>query len=919
MLFAVLAATLSPRFVPAQNTPAQNTPVQNAPTALGLDGRLTVGSAIGTWELVGPFEDSDGTALRLEPNVGTVDGRTWRQVWARDGKVDFGTLLSLKAATPQTIALGNWLETDRPFDGLLLASADGALRVIVDGKLVYRRAIAHSRGNGVEPIALNLSQGRHRLVVVIETRDSRTLLSASLRQKDDGRIPTDVFVAPRRGTLSKVALEQLLDTEWNVDTTTETPTLTLKVSTKVGLPRGSAPVSVELARNPKSAPLHWDAGTWPLLALEKGPKTIHLGPIDRLGLQEVSRLRLNVGDAQFTWNVHLPESRVALLTRAAKAPLTSAKIVGGPRGDAVQATLEHLVTKVSEASFKDDAPWLELKSRALAEFLDALENPDGPFKSPGWHEVALRSTYDGRPQSVLVQVPKRYAADGSAKLPLVVVLHGYNSDPRRILQAFLDDPGPAASVDGFVIAPEAHGNTFYRGAGERATSDAIEWARETFPIDPRKISITGVSMGGTGAADLALRNSEQFSATAPLCGYQSFFVRRDTAGKPLRPWEKRLMHQFSPASLAESGHDVPLYVAHGTRDKPLENSRTLIERYQKLGYHVEQDWPDLGHAVWKKTYKNAGLFPWLTRWSKELVPKTVSLTTGLLRHSKKFWLEMTELEPTTELSHVDAAISGPSQVRVRTRAVVRFCIDKTAPLSRDAPLQAVIDNQPLPSLPPGPHCFVKRESQWSATAEGRRPEGSNKLPGIEGPWSDFLSEPVVVVYGTLDPKTAAINEWVARRLLEPKSGISLEVPVMSDSAFEKSGQLPSRAIYVGRPQDHLQFARISAKLPIQILQDRISLGDQIFPEPDVGTAFVYPDPERRVRLLGLVSANSPEGLLRVLSLPLLVPDFVVFDHGLEPAAGEVVLGRAAYVRAAGFFKSDWSLPEELLDPVKSPR
>jgi hypothetical protein len=83
----------------------------------------------------------------------------------------------------------------------------------------------------------------------------------------------------------------------------------------------------------------------------------------------------------------------------------------------------------------------------------------------------------------------------------------------------------------------------------------------------------------------------------------------------------------------------------------------------------------------------------------------------------------------------------------------------------------------------------------------------------------------------------------------------------------------------------------------------------------VGVAFVYPDPNRRERLLGVVSGNGPEGLWRILALPALLPDFVVFDHGADAAAGEQVLGSDAYVLAAGFFRSDWTLPENLLDPL----
>jgi hypothetical protein len=63
----------------------------------------------------------------------------------------------------------------------------------------------------------------------------------------------------------------------------------------------------------------------------------------------------------------------------------------------------------------------------------------------------------------------------------------------------------------------------------------------------------------------------------------------------------------------------------------------------------------------------------------------------------------------------------------------------------------------------------------------------------------------------------------------------------------------------------------------------------------------------------IVTAPSPAGIWRALSLPRLLPDFVIYDDQVRPAAGEQLL-RSAKVLAAGFFDSDWQLPADLSDP-----
>ena len=57
----------------------------------------------------------------------------------------------------------------------------------------------------------------------------------------------------------------------------------------------------------------------------------------------------------------------------------------------------------------------------------------------------------------------------------------------------------------------------------------------------------------------------------------------------------------------------------------------------------------------------------------------------------------------------------------------------------------------------------------------------------------------------------------------------------------------------------------------------------------------------------VVEGVGPLGTWRSLSLPEMLLDYVVFDRGVAPARGMLLLGSAS-VRAAGHFSSDWQLP-----------
>src|SRR5688572_11080389 len=152
---------------------------------------------------------------------------------------------------------------------------------------------------------------------------------------------------------------------------------------------------------------------------------------------------------------------------------------------------------------------------------------------------------------------------------------------------------------------------------------ALDEVLSIYPIDVSRVTVTGPSMGGTGAALVALRRPDRFAAAAPLCGYHSVFVRRDTLSKTLRPWEKFLAEERSNASWAPNGRELPLFIVHGTQDLPVENSGVLIERYEALKYPIVHEHPALGHNVWQPTYEGLKGAKWLLGHTRDLHPRTI--------------------------------------------------------------------------------------------------------------------------------------------------------------------------------------------------------------------------------------------------------------------------------------------------------
>lgn len=118
---------------------------------------------------------------------------------------------------------------------------------------------------------------------------------------------------------------------------------------------------------------------------------------------------------------------------------------------------------------------------------------------------------------------------------------------------------------------------------------------EFLPVDPSRIYITGLSMGGFGTWDLITRFPDYYAAAVPVCG-------------------------GGDDSLAFKLTAVPVWAFHGLLDDVVMPSRTenMVNGIRKSGGTPRCTlYPDLGHACWEETYADPELFQWLFSRKKE--------------------------------------------------------------------------------------------------------------------------------------------------------------------------------------------------------------------------------------------------------------------------------------------------------------
>ena len=155
--------------------------------------------------------------------------------------------------------------------------------------------------------------------------------------------------------------------------------------------------------------------------------------------------------------------------------------------------------------------------------------------------------------------------------PLVLSLHG--GAPRKKFEDLLEPylPGLAYGLGRlvsddtqdahpcFVLAPWSNGGGWDK-ENLRLTLKLLDALAKEFKIDPKRVYVTGQSMGGFGTWSIITQHPERFAAAVPICG----------GGEPRD---------------AAKAKDIPIWAFHGSKDGvvPVHYTRQMIAALRTAG------------------------------------------------------------------------------------------------------------------------------------------------------------------------------------------------------------------------------------------------------------------------------------------------------------------------------------------------
>jgi hypothetical protein len=898
--------------------------VARADAAASGEVRLAAGpdGGLGAWLVEGPFERG---RLPDEEHLSPRLGGGWKLATAGDGPIDLVAVLDGKYADRYAYA-GGVVHVEHGGRHYLLVGADDGAAVIVDGKRVLARDEPRPQRDDDDLVALDLAPGDHTVVLALHQHTGAwsfraRLLDAQLQPPQGaawilpGTTADDARALAAR--MSSVSLDRGLGADGY------RPVLTVRFP-------GGAPRGVRLDVH---ARLVRASGGVPLFDVAAGELGADDHTVHELAVALPRAAGDEVEDDDWTLHVDVAGRGVDLPLYARRAVREAVARAGRALAAHPDESVEHLRDRLAGFVARGDAD-VEAQvddARELDELAADLEQGRDPWASrSGPMRRAYRSPVDGKLAEFALYVPP--GVDPARHYPLIVALHGMNGHPMEMLQWLFGHDDPAHDghwedrhprrdlerLDAFVVAPDGRFNAMYRDVGEEDVMRVVDWTMAHFPIDEARVTITGPSMGGIGSAACALHNPGRFAAAEPLCGYHSYFVRGDIGNARMHPWEHFIAEERSNALWAENGLYIPMYVVHGTKDLPEENSGVLIDRYDELHYSMKHEHPELGHNVWQTTYEDLKGAQWLLEHRRPLHPRSVRFKTPRTRWADDAWLHVRELASSDQWGEVWARIDKDNSFHVSARGVTDLALDRDPQRIDDAAPVTVSVGESKLVFQAGEPIEVHRDRDGGAWRAGPAAHaGPYKHGNVAGPMRDVFFEPILFVWGASDPAQARANEEAARGWARVRWGVHVDYPMMSDVEFYARGEpvANDRALFlVGNARSNRLVRELEPSFPIRIDGDDVVVGaKRVSPKEgtadhsQLGVAFIRPNPRRPDRYVVVVEGVGPLGTWRSLSLPDILPDWVVFDEDVASARGGLILG-AGNVRAGGYFGSDWSLP-----------
>ncbi len=183
-------------------------------------------------------------------------------------------------------------------------------------------------------------------------------------------------------------------------------------------------------------------------------------------------------------------------------------------------------------------------------------------------------------------------AGAKEKRPLLVFLHGKGERGTDLEKLKIHGPLKYIKnkpLDAYVLAPQCPDNAYW---DSESLFRLIQKIVAENPIDPDRIYLTGLSMGGWGAWNLAFAHPEMFAALVPIAGY---------------------VDRIPVVENCKIAH-IPTRIFHGLLDEVLDvfYSAEIYKKLKPCNPNLSLTiFEDAHHDSWTRVYEDPAIYEWM--------------------------------------------------------------------------------------------------------------------------------------------------------------------------------------------------------------------------------------------------------------------------------------------------------------------
>ncbi|MEW6161110.1 MAG: prolyl oligopeptidase family serine peptidase [Verrucomicrobiota bacterium] len=578
---------------------------------------------------------------------------------------------------------------------------------------------------------------------------------------------------------------------------------------------------------------------------------------------------------------------------------------------------------------------LHQKDRKLRQPIDEFKVKWNIRKPADVHKRTFVSGIDGSVQYYAVN-PAHPPLETEEPLALFLSLHGASVEATSQAAAY------SHKRWGHIICPtnrRPYGFDWEEW-GQLDALEVLDLAKQRFQTDPRRVYLTGHSMGGHGTWNLGATFPDRFAALGPSAGWISFNTyggRRqggtNVVDSPMDLLLRRAAAMSDTLALASNYLHHGIYVLHGDADDnvPVTQARTMKETLAK--FHRDFDYfeqPGAGHWWESSDEPGAECMDWPAMYdlfSRRSIPRiedvrrihftTVNPGVSARSHWIAIEAQIAQLKP----SSVDAQCDpGRRRFTARTENVHRLALTLDH-LSPGEPVNYEIDGQKLGALAwpaavsskgangmPTQIWFSRRGAAWFPE---RVPSPALKGPARHGPFKQAFQNRMLFVFGTRG--TAEENEWALAKArydaetfwYRGNGSVEMVADVDLEKFLKQDRDSSARNIILyGHSESNAVWEKFLGSGPVDVRRGLVRIGEHEWKGADLACLFVRPAPYSPTALIGAVSGSGIAGLKLTDRLPYFIsgvgyPDCVVIGP-------DMLENGSAGIRAAGFFGQDWS-------------